>query len=66
MFIYLLPVFAAALAWAFLGERLVAFHAVGGALILAGLYLATRAATRARQTAPAKTAGARSATDERG
>lgn len=42
MFIYLVPVFAAVLAVAFLGERLQPFHAVGGGLILVGLWFATR------------------------
>jgi len=42
MFIYLTPVFAAGLASVFLGERLRPFHAAGGLLILAGLWLATR------------------------
>ena len=42
MFLYLVPVFAAVLAVAFLGERLHLFHAVGGLLILLGLWLATR------------------------
>ncbi|WP_435103832.1 DMT family transporter [Arhodomonas sp. AD133] len=45
MFIYLVPVFAAGLAFLLLGESLAAYHAVGGALILAGLYLATRVPT---------------------
>ena len=42
MFIYLVPVFAAVLAVAFLGDRLQPFHAVGGGLSLVGLWLATR------------------------
>lgn len=42
MFMYLTPVFAAILAWLFLGERLEAYHLSGGLLILAGLYLTTR------------------------
>ncbi|MGM0571331.1 DMT family transporter [Marinobacter sp.] len=42
MFMYLTPVFAAMLAWVFLGERLGWYHLAGGALILAGLYLTTR------------------------
>ncbi len=42
MFMYLNPVFAAFLAFFFLGEKLTAFHLVGGLLILAGLYLTTR------------------------
>ncbi|MGM0768439.1 MAG: DMT family transporter [Pseudomonadota bacterium] len=43
IFMYLTPVFASVLAGLFLGERLGLFHVVGGLLILAGLYLATRA-----------------------
>ncbi|SFR63410.1 Permease of the drug/metabolite transporter (DMT) superfamily [Marinobacter daqiaonensis] len=42
MFMYLTPVYAAVLAWVFLGERLGWFHLAGGAFILAGLYLTTR------------------------
>lgn len=42
MFIYLLPLFGSALSIVFLGEGLHAYHAVGGLLILVGLYLATR------------------------
>lgn len=42
MFMYLTPVFAAVLAWLFLGERLAWYHLAGGLLILAGLYLTTR------------------------
>lgn len=42
MFIYLTPIFAAVLAGVFLDERLHGFHYAGGALILLGLYLATR------------------------
>lgn len=42
IFMYLVPVFAAILAWVFLDERLGWYHLAGGALILAGLYLTTR------------------------
>lgn len=42
IFMYLTPVFASVLAGIFLGERLGPSHLVGGALILAGLVLATR------------------------
>jgi drug/metabolite transporter (DMT)-like permease len=42
IFMYLTPVFASVLAGVFLGERLGAPHLIGGALILAGLVLATR------------------------
>lgn len=39
---YSMPVFTALLGWLLLGERLQAFHAVGAALILGGLLLASR------------------------
>ncbi|MCK7544386.1 DMT family transporter [Marinobacter bryozoorum] len=42
MFMYLTPVFAAVLAWVFLGEVLGWYHLAGGGLILAGLWLTTR------------------------
>ncbi|MEX2474701.1 DMT family transporter [Marinobacter sp.] len=42
LFMYLTPVFASVLAGVFLDERLGLFHVVGGLLILAGLFLATR------------------------
>lgn len=42
LFLYLTPEFAGILGEIFLGERLAAFHAFGGALILAGLVLASR------------------------
>jgi drug/metabolite transporter (DMT)-like permease len=40
--LYLGPIYAAGLAWLFLGESLHAFHAVGMALVLAGIYLVNR------------------------
>ncbi len=43
MFIYLVPVFTAVMAWVLLDERLYPRHALGAALILIGLYLSTRA-----------------------
>jgi drug/metabolite transporter (DMT)-like permease len=42
VFIHLMPLFGAALAIAFLGERLQAYHIAGGALVLAGVALANR------------------------
>jgi drug/metabolite transporter (DMT)-like permease len=42
MFVHLMPVFGALLAWMFLGERIYPFHIVGIALILAGITLTTR------------------------
>ena len=47
IFIYLTPVFASILASIFLGESLGLFHVIGGAFILAGLLLATRAGRQA-------------------
>jgi drug/metabolite transporter (DMT)-like permease len=40
-FLYLLPIYAATLAWAILGERLEGFHALAAALILGGVWLAS-------------------------
>ena len=42
LFNYLMPVFTAALGWLLLGEGLQSFHWLGGALIFAGLLLATQ------------------------
>jgi len=42
MFIYLVPLFTAGLAYAFLDEELRGYHAAGAVLILVGLYLAIR------------------------
>ena len=39
---YLSPVYAAVTAWVLLGEAPRAYHAVGAALILPAIYLATR------------------------
>lgn len=44
LFTYLMPVFAALLAWLLLDERLAFYHWLGGGLIFAGLLLATRPA----------------------
>lgn len=44
LFSYLMPLFAALLAWLLLDERLAFYHWLGGALIFAGLLLATRPA----------------------
>lgn len=41
VYLYLLPPFGALLAWLMLGERLHPYHAVGMAMILAGVVLAT-------------------------
>jgi len=42
MFYYLLPLFAAILAFIFLGEQVKLFHIFGGTLIFSGLYLAIK------------------------
>jgi drug/metabolite transporter (DMT)-like permease len=42
LLMYLIPVYNAGLAWALLGETLHAYHFVGTAMVLPGLYLATR------------------------
>jgi drug/metabolite transporter (DMT)-like permease len=52
LFIHLMPVFGAMLAWLFLGERLHVYHVAGIALILTGIALTTR---RGRAVAPAGT-----------
>ena len=44
--IYLGPLYAAGLAWLVLGESLHGFHALGGALVLLGIYLVNRPAAR--------------------
>jgi drug/metabolite transporter (DMT)-like permease len=41
-FLHLVPLYGAALAWVFLGERMQAFHIVGLVLILSGVTLAAR------------------------
>jgi drug/metabolite transporter (DMT)-like permease len=43
MALYMGPLYGALLGWAVLGERIMGFHAVGAALILPGLYLASMA-----------------------
>jgi drug/metabolite transporter (DMT)-like permease len=43
MFSYLEPVFAAAIAMAFLGERLTGPTAAGSALVFGGIFFSTRA-----------------------
>ena len=42
LLMYLTPVYGALLAWAVIGERPSWFHAAGAALILPGIWLATR------------------------
>lgn len=48
LFMHLVPVFAALLAFIFLGERLQSFHAVGIGAIVTGIVLATSAGTGRR------------------
>jgi drug/metabolite transporter (DMT)-like permease len=48
LFLYLNPVYAAVLAWLFLGESIRLFHLVGAVLIFAGVTLATGTWRRAR------------------
>ena len=42
IFVNLIPVFGAALAVGFLGERLFAYHLIGAGLVVAGIFLAVR------------------------
>ncbi len=44
--LYLSPIYTAVMAWLFLGEPLLLYHAWGMALILPGIYLVTRESTR--------------------
>ena len=46
VFLNLIPVFGAALAVGFLGERLFAYHFVGAGLVVAGIFLAVRRSAR--------------------
>jgi drug/metabolite transporter (DMT)-like permease len=47
MALYMGPLYGALLGWAVLGERIMLFHAVGAALILPGLYLASMSEKKA-------------------
>lgn len=47
LFVHLMPVFGTLLAWLFLGERLRAYHVVGIAFILTGIFVTSRGAARA-------------------
>ncbi len=47
LFVHLMPVFGTILAWVFLGEHLHAYHALGIAFILTGIYVTSRGAARA-------------------
>jgi drug/metabolite transporter (DMT)-like permease len=42
LLMYLVPVYNAALAWMLLGEQLRLYHFIGAAMVLPGIYLATR------------------------
>lgn len=55
LILYLGPIYAALVAWALLGEQPQWFHAVGGALILPGIWLATRSAATTTDGALHKT-----------
>jgi drug/metabolite transporter (DMT)-like permease len=44
LLMYVIPVYNAGLAWALLGETLHAYHFAGTAMVLPGIYLATRRA----------------------
>lgn len=44
--LYMGPIYAAVMAWLVLGEPIRVFHGVGAALILPGIYLATRSSAR--------------------
>jgi len=46
LFVHLMPVFGSVMSWLFLDERLYAFHLAGVALILAGIFLSTRASSK--------------------
>ena len=50
LILYLGPIYAALVAWALLGEQPRWFHALGAALILPGIYLATRTAAKPAAT----------------
>jgi drug/metabolite transporter (DMT)-like permease len=52
LFVHLMPVFGTMLAWLFLGEQLHAYHLAGIALILSGIFVASRAASRSVAAAP--------------
>ncbi|HEX2113418.1 MAG TPA: DMT family transporter [Alphaproteobacteria bacterium] len=45
LLMYLIPVYNAGLAWALLGEALRLYHFIGAAMVLPGIYLATRRAS---------------------
>ena len=46
LFIYLVPIFSAAMAWLFLGEQAHVYHLVGFVLIAAGIHVSTRGGAR--------------------
>ena len=52
LFVHLMPVFGTVLAWLFLDEQLHAYHLAGIALILSGIFVASRAASRTVAVAP--------------
>lgn len=52
LFLHLMPVYGTLLAWLFLDERPEAFHFVGIAMILAGIYITSRRASVPVPAAP--------------
>jgi drug/metabolite transporter (DMT)-like permease len=44
LIMYLVPIYNAGLAWVLLAEQLRLYHFIGAAMVLAGIYLATRRA----------------------
>ena len=52
LFVHLMPVFGTILAWFVLDERLRPFHVTGIALILAGIYVTSRASAPPVPAAP--------------
>ena len=56
-FIHLMPVFGAALAFAFVGERLAGYHLLGGAVIACGIWLSGRQVQGADKEAAGGPAG---------
>jgi drug/metabolite transporter (DMT)-like permease len=56
LFVHLMPAFGIVLAWLFLGERLEVYHVIGIALILTGIYVTSRRASRGRELTAANPA----------
>ncbi len=58
LYLFLMPLFGALLATALLGEKLYLYHALGFALIIAGVLIGSRSAMAARLPAPSSGHGA--------